>query len=110
LATCKPNLINKKTFYISDYTPICLNDFADKISLILNNKKNRSIPMFIVKFISYFGDLINYFGFCKFPLQSMRLKNMTTNLVINQTKLKKICGKLPYNEQESLHNFIESYK
>jgi|TARA_B110000977_G_scaffold28001_1_gene35676 nucleoside-diphosphate-sugar epimerase len=110
LATCKPKLINKKTFYLSDYTPICLNEFADNIAIILNNKKNRSIPMLIVKLISYLGDVMNFFGYSKFPLQSTRLKNMTTDLIINQTKLKKLCGKLPYNEQESLRNFVESYK
>lgn len=110
LATCPPKLINKKTFYLSDYSPICLNEFADNISLILNNKKNKILPLFLANLIAYFGDVMFFFGFSKFPLQSKRLKNMTTDLVINQTKLKKICGKLPYNEKESLCKFVSSYK
>ena len=110
LATCKTKLISKKTFYLSDYDPICLNEFADNISLILNNKKNKSIPMFIAKLVSYCGDIMNFFGYNKFPLQKTRLKNMTTDLIIDQTKLKKICGKLPYDKNKSLQNFIFSYK
>jgi nucleoside-diphosphate-sugar epimerase len=110
LSTCKLSQMRGKTFYLSDYIPICLNEFADRISLILNQKKNRSIPMFLANLVAYFGDLMNFFGYSKFPLQSTRLKNMTTDLVINQEKLRKICGKLPYNEEESLLNFTNSYK
>ena len=110
LSTCKLSQMSGKTFYLSDYIPICLNEFADRISLILNQKKNRSIPMFLANLAAYFGDLMNFFGYSKFPLQSTRLKNMTTDLVINQAKLKKLCGKLPYNEEESLVNFTNSYK
>jgi nucleoside-diphosphate-sugar epimerase len=110
LSTCKLSQMRGKTFYLSDYIPICLNEFADRISLILNQKKNRSIPMFLANLAAYFGDLMNFFGYNKFPLQSTRLKNMTTDLVINQAKLKKLCGELPYNEEESLLNFINSYK
>jgi len=110
LSTCKLSQMRGKTFYLSDYIPICLNEFADRISLILNQKKNRSMPMFLANLVAYFGDLMNFFGYSKFPLQSTRLKNMTTDLVINQEKLRKICGKLPYNEEESLLNFTNSYK
>ena len=66
--------------------------------------------MFLANLAAYFGDLMNFFGYSKFPLQSTRLKNMTTDLVINQAKLKKLCGELPYNEEESLLNFTNSYK
>jgi nucleoside-diphosphate-sugar epimerase len=101
---------DKKTYYLFDYIPICLNDFADKISLILRGKKNNSIPLLVTKWISAIGDVFVFFGFKNFPLQSRRFKNMQSSFVIKSKKIEKICGPLPYNYDQAILSFLDSYK
>jgi nucleoside-diphosphate-sugar epimerase len=100
---------DKKTYYLFDYIPICLNDFADKISITFRGKKNKTIPLFIAKCIALIGELFFILGYKNFPLQLRRFKNINSSFVIEPDKLKKICGTLPYNQNQSLHSFLNSY-
>jgi nucleoside-diphosphate-sugar epimerase len=109
ISLARKNFFDKKTYYLFDYIPICLNDFADKISITLRGKKNNTIPLFIVKCIAFIGELFFLLGFKNFPLQLRRFKNINSSFVIKPDKLKKICGTLPYNPNQSLHNFLNSY-
>jgi dTDP-4-dehydrorhamnose reductase len=91
---------DKKTYYLFDYIPICLNDFADKISITFRGKKNKTIPLFIAKCIALIGELFFILGYKNFPLQLRRFKNINSSFVIEPDKLKKICGTLPYNQNK----------
>jgi nucleoside-diphosphate-sugar epimerase len=110
LSLTKKNFFNKNIFYLFDYTPICLNDFSDKISIFYKKKKNITLPLFIAKWISIMGDLLVFAGFKNFPLQSRRFNNLNKSFIIKSDKIKKICEKLPYDHQYALHSFLESYK
>jgi nucleoside-diphosphate-sugar epimerase len=103
-------LFDKKTYYLHDYDPICLNEFADKISMIYNKKKIKTIPVIVGSFFSIIGDFFVKLGFINFPLQSRRFRNIKASFILDSKKLKNVCGLLPYNEDQSLHNFLESYK
>jgi nucleoside-diphosphate-sugar epimerase len=109
ISLTKKIFFDKKTYYLFDYIPICLNDFADAISITLRGKKNNTIPLLIAKFIAIIGELFFILGFKNFPLQLRRFKNINSSFVIQPDKLKKICGILPYNQKQSLHNFLNSY-
>ena len=69
-----------------------------------------TLPVILAKFIAKVGDFLLIFGFEKFPIQSYRLNNILVNFKVDTKELKKVCGKLPYNSDEAVSNFVNSYK
>jgi hypothetical protein len=53
-----------------------------------------------------FGDLLKVFGL-KFPMTSFRLKNMTTDNVVDMSKTEGIVGKLPVERVKGIQNTLE---
>lgn len=74
------DVVNKKTFYIGDYPGLNINDWAKEVSRQLNVKL-FTLPLFVLRMGGWFGDVVGFFGI-RFPLQSFRVKNMTTDNVI----------------------------
>ena len=69
-----------------------------------------TVPIFFAKFLALIGDTFLVFGFKGFPIQSFRLNNILVNFKVNTSCLKKVCGKLPYNLNDSVISFVKSYK
>lgn len=101
-------LISKKVFYLCDYEPFSIRDWTNQISITCRGKKNKELPKFIFKIFALFGDFIFLFGFKKFPIQSRRLSNLLYDCQIDNNNLKNICGKLPYNFEESVARFVKN--
>lgn len=111
LAHAKNKLFNHKTYYISDYENIELREWIDKISKLLIGKNVLiTLPVFLAKFLALIGDFFLKLGFKKFPIQSFRLNNILVNFKVDTGPLKKVCGKLPYNSDEAIFSFVNSYK
>ena len=111
LANTKNYLFNKKIYYISDYERLELREWINKISNLLIEKDIKiNIPIFVAKFLALIGDVLLLLGFKKFPIQSFRLNNVLVNFNVNTISLKKVCGKLPYNLDDAVINFVKSYK
>ena len=75
-----------------------------------NNKKNKRINIKVLKLLANFGDLFVRLGFYNFYMQSRRFNNMTKSFVVNNNKLQKITGKLPWNLDRATKNFVDHYK
>jgi nucleoside-diphosphate-sugar epimerase len=103
-----PRFFNGKTYYLADYTPLCLEDWANQISIILRGKKNIEINYKVLKFFALFGDFLEKFYIRGFPLNSRRLNNMTINLIKNLDDLKKVCGNLPVQLNKATIRFLKS--
>jgi nucleoside-diphosphate-sugar epimerase len=111
LAHAKNKLFNHKTYYISDYENIELREWINKISNLLIGKNVLiTLPVFLAKFLALIGDFFLKLGFKKFPIQSFRLNNILVNFKVDTASLKKVCGKLPYNSDEAILSFVNSYK
>ena len=111
LAHSKNKLFNHKTYYISDYENIELREWINKISNLLVGKNVLlTLPVFLAKFLALTGDFFLKLGFKKFPIQSFRLNNILVNFKVKTAPLKKVCGKLPYNSDEAILSFVNSYK
>ena len=111
LANTKNYLFNRKIYYISDYESIELKEWINKISnLLIGADVKITLPIFFAKFLALIGDTFLVFGFKGFPIQSFRLNNILVNFKVNTFCLKKVCGKLPYNLNDSVINFVKSYK
>ena len=110
LANTKNCLFNRKIYYISDYESIELREWINKISnLLIGADVKIAVPIFFAKFLALIGDTFLVFGFKGFPIQSFRLNNILVNFNVNTLSLKKVCGKLPYNLNDSVISFVKSY-
>jgi nucleoside-diphosphate-sugar epimerase len=111
LAHAKNDLFNDKIYYISDYVNVELRKWVNKISNLLIEKDVLiTLPVFLAKFLALIGDFFLKLGFKKFPIQSFRLNNILVNFKVDTAPLKKVCGKLPYNSDEAILSFVNSYK
>jgi nucleoside-diphosphate-sugar epimerase len=82
------NLIDKKTFYVSD-EPIDSYFWVNEFSLGLTGKRARKIPTVILYIASRFGDLFKVLKI-DFPITNKRYKSMTSSFIIDLTETKKV--------------------
>lgn len=70
-------------YYLGDKIPINITSWSNIIRNLESKKKLITIPLFILRLAAYFGDILNNLFRVKFPINSFRYKNMTTNNVIH---------------------------
>jgi len=100
-------------FYLGDYIPIDIYDFADKISFISNKRKsfkvNKTILLFLANFFQTIEDIFPFMK-NKLPINNRRFKNMTTPWVLDLDKTSKVAPKLPFSLNEGIHKTINWIK
>jgi nucleoside-diphosphate-sugar epimerase len=106
LFSADKNLVEGKTFYIGDSPGLNINDWADEVSGQLNFKL-RTIPLSVLKVAGWVGDILLLFNI-KFPLQSFRVKNMTTdNIITLLSDTSRIVPDKPYSTEEGVRVTLE---
>jgi len=98
--------INKSTFYLADYPWYSTKEWAITIQNTLSSKPIKTAPLWFLKLVAFFGDIIKRIFKFDPPLTSFRLNNMLTGGEYPIENTKQICGKLPYNLKEAV--FITS--
>ena len=99
---------NNKVFYLGDEPPIFIEDWANEIAGELRFKVPR-MPMALLKCAGWFGDFLKLFG-VHFPMTSFRLKNMTTNNIIDLKNTMAIAPNPPYTRIEGVRKTLEWMK
>lgn len=92
------SLINKKVFYLGDYEPYDITEWADEIAKE-KGIKIPNVPYALFKVLAYTGDFLKLFKI-KFPMTSFRLNNMTTDNVYDMSDTQKIAPDLPVSRNE----------
>ncbi len=98
-------LVYRKTLYISDL-PIDLKDWTEGFSQKILGREVRVLPRWIMWIGASIGDLFVKMGMKKFPLTTFRLKNMTTESVLDVGPIMEISGKLPYSMSEGIEETV----
>ena len=91
---------NNKVFYIGDNPPTNIEEWANEIAFQLNQKIYH-IPFFMIKIAAIIGDLLKKCNIL-FPMTSFRLKNMTTNNIVNLQNTYEIAPNPPYKRKEAI--------
>lgn len=94
-------------YHISDDEPIATNTIISIMKEVeQKNIPNLSFPKSFVNLMAKVGDII------PIPLNSIRLKKMTSNLVLSNEKTKAALGieKLPLTAEEGIEKTIKSFK
>lgn len=108
ILTAKEKSVNKKVFYLGDYEPYNITEWANEIAanagITIPN-----VPFGLFIFLAKIGDILKRFGIT-FPVTSFRLKNMTTNNVHDLSLIYKIAPNLPVTRQEANKRTIKWIK
>ncbi|WP_417365324.1 sugar nucleotide-binding protein [Flavobacterium beibuense] len=94
-------------YHVADDESVSTSQIIEIIKKIQNIKLlNLSLPKFMVRFVASLGDIV------PIPLNSNRLKKMTSDLVVSNKKIKQALGikKLPLTAEEGLIKTIQSFK
>lgn len=97
-----------KVFYIGDYVPTNIEDWANEIANQLGYKILK-IPFWMIWCAAFAGDMLKKVGI-KFPMTSFRLKNMTTDNVVSLENTKAIVGKLKFDRIQGIDETLDWLK
>lgn len=107
--SCKHKSVHGNTYYLADYEPLSIREYANNIAIYLGVNKPRTLPLPFFKMISHFGDILKFFGM-KFPLTSFRLNNLLTEYIFDLQNTKEVCGRLPYDFKDGCKLTVRWYK
>ena len=96
---------NRKIFYLGDYEPTNLEIWANEIASERHDKI-RKIPYWLLRCGGWAGDFLKLFGIA-FPLTTFRLKNMTTDNIIDMENTRRMVPELPYTRREGIRLTLE---
>ena len=100
--------IQGNVFYLGDYEPTNINNWANEIASEIGITI-KTIPFPLIKLAAIGGDFLKLFGI-NFPMTSFRLKNMTTNNVINLSNTMEIASHLPFTRIEGIRKTLNWLK
>ena len=96
------DLIARKVFYLADYDPIVLEEWAEAFRAALGAPPIRTIPRGVARLVARTGDVVNRLGLVSFPFNSFRLNNVVTESHVDLAPTRTICGELPYTMLEGV--------
>lgn len=100
--------IQENVFYLGDYDPTNIRTWADEIASE-TGVTIKTIPYPLMKGAAFLGDLLKFIGI-NFPMTSFRLKNMTTNNVVNLSNIQEIAPNLPVSRIEGIRKTLKWLK
>jgi nucleoside-diphosphate-sugar epimerase len=95
---------NNKVFYIGDIPPVNIEEWANEISTFVNYKI-FTVPYSIIYIAAIFGDLLKKIGI-PFPMTTFRLRNMTTDNIIDLSKTISIVSESPYTRIQGIEKTL----
>lgn len=100
------NKLTTGIYHISDDEPIATSEIIKIIKQVTGkNTMNLSLPKFLIKALAKFGDFI------PIPLNTKRLKKMTSNLLLSNQHIKDVLSikRLPLTAKRGLEITIRSF-
>lgn len=106
LLTAPAEQVHEKVFYLADYDPLSLRAYADALAHEMDAPPIRTIPEPLMWAAAKAGDVLNYCGWSRFPLNSFRLTNILTEYQVDMVKTQEVCGRLPYTFEEGIRETV----
>lgn len=94
--------MNRRTFYLADYEPLALEDWAEAFRQTLGASRIRTLPRPLARAAALLGDGLNHAGLPSFPFNSFRLRNVLTSYRFDLSATRDVCGPLPYTVTEGV--------
>ena len=94
--------INGKTFYMSDYEPVHVREWANLIQREMGVKPLREISVNTLKVAAKLGDVAQSLGWKKAPITSFRLRNLLQDNYADMEPVREAMGPEPYRIREGV--------
>ncbi|WP_160069580.1 NAD-dependent epimerase/dehydratase family protein [Sphingobacterium bovisgrunnientis] len=102
----KQNSLESGIYHVADDEPVSTKEIISIIKSVTNkNVPDIALPKLFINAVAKVGDILSI------PLNTKRLKKMTSNLLVSNTKVKNALGieKLPLSAKEGLEITIKSF-
>lgn len=96
---------NKKMYYLGDDPPIFISDWGKEIAKEYGFKAPMKMPFLLIRLAALTGDLLKIAGL-RFPMTSFRLKNMTTDNIMDLKEMYNIAPNPPYTRLEGIKKTV----
>jgi nucleoside-diphosphate-sugar epimerase len=106
LLTARPEDCAGTVFYVGDYTPYIVREWADLIQLNFGTRRIRTAPLTMLNAVALAGDLLHSLGWSQAPLTSFRLANMLMDNSLPFEKTAHVCGALKYSLLEGVQHTV----
>jgi nucleoside-diphosphate-sugar epimerase len=100
------HMIDGKVFYIGDKPAINISKWADEISELAGLGKAKKIPFIFFVIAGWIGDVLNVVGI-KFPMSSFRLRNMTTDHIVNLDDIYSLYNSEPISRVDGIKRTLK---
>jgi nucleoside-diphosphate-sugar epimerase len=90
-----------RTFYLADYEPLALEDWAEGFRRALGAPTIRTIPKPFAMLVARIGDVVASVR-PGFPFTTFRLTNVLTEYQANLGPMREVCGALPFSVDEGI--------
>jgi nucleoside-diphosphate-sugar epimerase len=95
-------LIHRRVFYVGDYEPLSLREWANAFQREFDAKPIPTLPEALAKLLAKLGDAINAAGYHSFPFNSFRLNNILTEYQYDMSETRAVCGELCANVEQGV--------
>lgn len=102
--------VQGRLFYIGDYEPVALREWADLIAREFGRKPVPTVPLGLLRAGAFAGDVLKKAGWDNVPLTSARLSNMLSESVHDGELLKAVTGPLPYDLASATRETVQWLK
>jgi nucleoside-diphosphate-sugar epimerase len=106
LTEAQEDLVNGKTFWLADYRPVVVLEWASQIAKAFGSRPIRTMPVSLLRVAAAAGDVVGRFGY-SFPMTSFRLNNLTHDMVYDTSATEAVVGSLPFSLEEGTARTIE---
>ncbi len=107
-AILKSDQSNEKTYHLGDYEPTNIKEWSKEIAEELD-RKIFTAPRIFIWILAKAGDLLQKINI-RFPLNSFRFNNMTTDSIKPMNEIKDLVPELQYSRKEGNRLTIEWIK
>lgn len=107
LVEAPPGQMHGRTFYLADYQPILLRDFANLVQQALGARRIPTLPYWFMRLVGRAGDGMQVLGWKAPPLTSFRLHNIVTDEIQDLSPLEKAAGPLPFSTREGVRITVD---
>ena len=107
LASANSSVIHGQAFWVADYPPILVSEWASLIQESLGARPIRSVPVAALKAIALVGDAVQRSGLGHAPLTSFRLNNMVSDMLYDTAPLEAIVGPLPFTLERGVQRTVD---
>jgi nucleoside-diphosphate-sugar epimerase len=98
--------VQGRIFYVGDYEPVSLRDWADLIAREFGRRPVLTVPLGLLRAAAFGGDLLKKVKWDNAPLTSYRLGNMLSESVHDCTALAALTGPLPHDLESATRETV----